>query len=77
MIYGHIKQSQYVLKKWTIQVNYTARNDKGKPFRARSVFQCEAYTLPGAYKLAEEADWGGYEPVTFGACLIGWHSRIK
>lgn len=61
-----------VMKKWTIQVDYDARDDSGKKFRARSCFQCEAVDLPSAYKVAEEADWGPINP-KFGACLSGWH----
>lgn len=61
------------MKKWTIQIDYNARNDEGKAFRARSCFQCEAVDLPSAYKLAEEADWSGHEPVKFGVIMHGWH----
>lgn len=59
-------------KKWTIQVYYTANDDNGKQFRAISCFQCEAPDLPSAYKVAENADWGGHEPVKFGAIVPGW-----
>lgn len=60
-------------KKWTIQINFTARDEYGKPFRARSCFQCEAPDIPSAYKLAEEADLGAWAPVKFGAIIPGWH----
>lgn len=55
------------LRTWTIQIYYTARDDNGKAFRATSFFQCEARDIPSAYRLAEEADWQGREPVKFGA----------
>lgn len=61
------------MKKYTIQVDYTTRDDTGKAFRARSCFQCEAVDIPSAYALAEAADWGGYNP-KFGAILPGWHT---
>ncbi len=60
-------------RKWTIQIDYMARNDDGKQFRARSCFQCEAPSIPAAYAIAEAADWSGHEPVKFGCILEGWH----
>lgn len=62
-----------LMKKWTIQIDYTTRDDNGRPLRGRSCFQCEAMDIPSAYALAEAADWGGYQPVKLGAILPGWH----
>lgn len=70
-------QNKSPMKKWSIQIDYTARDDNSKPFRARSTFQCEAVDLPSAYKLAEEAEWEeSMKPIKFGAILPGWHNMI-
>lgn len=63
------------MKPWSIQVSWTARDDEGKPFLARSVFQCEAPDVGAAYKVAEEADWSGRK-VKFGAIMPGHHMRF-
>lgn len=62
------------LKKWSIQIDYTARDDNGKPFRARCTFQCEARSIPEAYLIAKNSDWAeGMKPVKLGVILPGWH----
>lgn len=61
--------------KWSIQVNYTARDDDGKPFRARTVFQTEADDLPCAYRNADVVK-AQYENVLFGAIIPGHHARF-
>lgn len=64
------------MKKWSIQIDYTAHDDNGKAFRARSTFQCEAADLPTAYKIARESDWKGREPIKFGVIMPGWHNLV-
>lgn len=65
------------LMKFSIQIDYTARDDDGKPFRARSTFQCEARSLPEAYLLAKNSDWEeGMKPIKFGVIMPGWHILI-
>lgn len=60
--------------KFSLQIDYTARDDNGKPFRARSTFQCEARSIPEAYALADSADWEeGMKPIKFGVITLGWH----
>lgn len=62
------------MKKWTIQIDYTTRDDNGKAFRARCCFQCEAMDIPSAYRLAEATELG--QGVKLGAILPGWHTYI-
>lgn len=66
---------RYMTKKWSIQIDYTAVDDNGRNFRARSTFQCEAIDIPSAYQLAEDADWGNKKP-KFGAIMPGWHNMV-
>lgn len=61
-------------KNWSIQVTWTEYNETGKPFLARSVFQCEAPDMQAAYKIAEQADWGERKNVKFGSILPGHHT---
>lgn len=59
------------LKKWTIQVFVTKRDDHGKAFRATSCYQFEAKDLASAYAHLKIVKWD--EPVVYGAMLPGWH----
>lgn len=61
------------LNKYSIQIDYTARDDNGKPFRARSTFQCEARGIIEAYKLAEGSKWFEDMKPKFGVIIPGWH----
>ena len=63
------------LLKWSIQVDYDARDDRGKKVRSRTVFQTEAESLPKAYDKAKTLSQI-YENVKLGACLPGHHMRI-
>lgn len=64
------------LKKWSVSIDYTARDDNGKQFRARTLFHVEAKDVPAAYAIASAADWTGYETVKLGFIIPGWHERI-
>lgn len=62
------------LKKWTIQVFVTKRDDNGKEFRATSCYQFEAANLKSAYAHLGVVKWD--EPIKYGAMLPGWHIMI-
>lgn len=64
---------QSPMRKWTVSVDYQARDDSGKPFRARSVIQVEAEDIAGAYAEAERSKPDGGK---LGTILPGWHIKV-
>lgn len=58
---------------WTMQISYNVRDDNGKLFRARSVYQVEAADVREAYKKAS-LDLG--ERFKLGAIMPGRHMVV-
>jgi hypothetical protein len=58
---------------WTIDVSYDAKDDSGKSFRAKSVFQVQAETMREAYDVAQLC---ARPDMKFGAIMPGNHMRM-
>lgn len=66
------KCTQPQLRRWTITLDFPARSDLGKPFRARSVIQVEAENIPSAY---DKATSGLPPGCKLGSIMPGWHDQ--
>ena len=64
------------MKKFTIQVFTTVRDDDGKRFRATTCYQGEGKDIKHFLQSLDLIDWSGCVDVKYGAFLPGWHSRI-
>lgn len=74
-VFSNKPRSEAAMKPWTIQVTWTERDDDGKTFRARTVFQTMAPDLPTAYKQAEQVR--ELKPTAvFGACVQAHVDRL-
>jgi len=59
--------------KWSIGFSYLTTDDEGRSFRANSTFQCEAGSIPEAYKEADKLS-ETLRGVKLGAIIPGWHN---